>query len=148
MTQGEGRAGSNQGQSNIRSIRDADREPTVRSPDIKGRDTAAAEKRLHPRTRKYGPQKLLVRRGAGAVVEAIVGVLWDFSEGGVGMDMPCSLPLDEVVSISGDLHNPDYSMNIQSRARVAYCRRVDRNHYRIGFGFVEIAYKRGDPYPS
>ena len=148
MTQGEGRAGSNQGQSNIRSTRDADRELTVRSPEIEAPDTAAVEKRRYPRTRKYGPQKLFVRRGAGEVVEPIVGVLWDFSEGGVGMDMPCSLPVDEVVSLSGELHNPDYSMNIEARARVAYCRRVDRDHYRIGFGFVEVAYKRCDPYPS
>ena len=148
MTQREGRAGSNQGQSNIRSIRDADRELTVRSSEIEAPDTVAVEKRRQPRSRKYGPQKLFVRRGAGEVVEPIVGVLWDFSEGGVGMDMPCSLPIDEVVSISGELHSPDYSMNIEARARVAYCRRVDRDHYRIGFGFVEIAYKRGDPYSS
>ena len=69
MTQGEGRAGSNQGQSNIRSVRDADRELTLESPEIEAPETAAIEKRRHPRTRKYGPQKLFVRRGAGEVVE-------------------------------------------------------------------------------
>ena len=148
MTQGEGRAGSNQGQGNVRFIRDADGELPVRSPEIEASDTAAADKRRHPRTRRYGPQKLFVHRGAGSVVEPIVGVLWDFSDGGVGMDMPCSLPVDEIVSISGELHNPDSSMNIEARGRVAYCRRVDREHYRVGFGFLEVAYKRGDPYPS
>ena len=148
MTRGEGRAGSNQGQTNIRSIRDVDRELTVRSPEIEAPDTAAVEKPCHPSTRKYGPQKLFVRRGPGEVVEPIVGVLWDFGEGGVGMDMPCSLRVDEVVSISGEIHNRDYSMKIEARAHVAYCRCLDRDHYRIGFSFVEVACKRGNPYPS
>ena len=148
MTQGERRASSNQGQSDIRGIRDVDRELTAEPPEVEASDTEAAEQRRHPRTRRYGPQKLFVHRGTGRVVEPVVGVLWDFSEGGVGMDTPCALPVDEIVSISGDLHNPDYSMNIEARARVAYCRRVDREHYRVGFGFLEVAYRPGEPYPS
>ena len=100
-----------------------------------------ADKRRHRRTRKFGPQQLLITRKVAGKDDEIRGVLWDFSEGGVGMDMPRALPADEVVRMEGDLHSPYYSMHLEARARVAYCRRVTKHKYRIGFGFLEVSYR-------
>ena len=64
------------------------------------------------------------------------------------MDLPRALKVDEVVGIEGDLHSPDFAMTITARARVAYCRPVDRESYRVGFGFVEVSYRRIEAKPN
>ena len=106
------------------------------------------ERRQHPRTQQYGAQQLTITRNLGGREDKITGTLWDFSEGGVGMDLPRALKIDEVVGIRGDLHSPDFAMTIRARARVAYCRRSDHESYRVGFGFVEISYRRLEAKPN
>ena len=113
----------------------------------KAATTTAANRRKHTRTQRYGPQKLTIVR-AEAQQPSIEGTLWDFSEGGVGMDVPGPLDLDEVVTIEGDLHSPGFSMHLKGRARVAYCRRVEGTNHRIGFGFLDISYRRLEELPN
>ena len=106
------------------------------------------DRRQHTRTQKYGSQQLTITRSQEGRNHAIVGTLWDFSEGGLGMDLPRALTIDEVVVIEGNLHSPDFAMTITARARVAYCRRADRESYRVGFGFVEVSYRRLETKPN
>ena len=108
---------------------------------------AAANRRKHSRTQKYGPQRLTIGRTARNKAP-IEGTLWDFSEGGVGMDVPGALDIDEMVTIEGDLHSPGLSMHLKGRARVAYCRRVEGTNHRIGFGFLEVSYRRLEDLPN
>jgi len=109
---------------------------------------APADRHEHSRTQEYGPQQLTITRSQDGRKNKIVGTLWDFSEGGLGMDLPRALTIDEVVVIEGDLHSPDFAMTITARARVAYCRRADRENYRVGFGFVEVSYRRLETKPN
>ena len=107
------------------------------------------EKRKHPRTKKYGSQDLTItRRGPEIKDRTFKGVLWDFGEGGVGMDLPRALDKGEIVTVKGDLRNPGYSISLKAKARVAYCRRVMRDHYRVGFAFLEVSYRRLQPKDS
>ena len=107
-----------------------------------------ADRREHSRTQEYGPQQLTISRNQEGRNDKIVGTLWDFSEGGLGMDLPQALTMDEIVMIEGDLNSPDFAMTITARARVAYCRRADRETYRVGFGFVEVSYRRLETKPN
>lgn len=109
--------------------------------------TTAANRRKHSRTQRYGTQKLTIAR-AEAQKPSIEATLWDFSEGGVGMDVPCALNLNEVVTIEGDLHSPGLSMHLKGRARVAYCRRVEGTNHRVGFGFLDVSYRRLEELPN
>ncbi len=111
-------------------------------------ETEPANRREHSRTQKYGPQQLTITRNQEGRKDKIVGTLWDFSEGGLGMDLPRALRMDEVVMIEGDLHSLDFAMTITARARVAYCRRADRESYRVGFGFVEVSYRHLETEPN
>jgi hypothetical protein len=111
-------------------------------------EMTAMERREHPRTHKYGTQQLTIIRDRDGKQDKIVGALWDFSEGGVGMDLPRALIIDEVVGMEGDLRSPDFAMTITAKARVAYCRPVDRENYRVGFGFIEISYRRLETKPN
>ncbi len=111
-------------------------------------DMALADRREHSRTQKYGPQQLTITRNQEGRKAKIVGTLWDFSEGGLGMDLPRALTIGEVVVIEGDLHSLDFAMTITARARVAYCRRADRESYRVGFGFVEVSYRHLETKPN
>ncbi len=108
----------------------------------------AVDRRQHPRTQEYGPQQLTIIRNQEGRNDKIVGTLWDFSEGGLGMDLPRALTIGEVVVIEGDLHGLDFAMTITARARVAYCRRADRESYRVGFGFVEVSYRHLETEPN
>jgi hypothetical protein len=103
------------------------------------------DKRRFPRTRKYGPQRLTLTFEDDEHVErAVPAVLWDFSEGGLGMDSPRAFAIGEVLRISGELHGQDYSMAMTARGRVAYSRRIDAEFHRIGVSFMEVSYRRLD----
>ena len=109
---------------------------------------APANRREHSRTQKYGSQQLTITRNQEGRNDKIVGTLWDFSEGGLGMDLPRALTMGEVVLIEGELQSPDFAMTITARARVAYCCRAERESYRVGFGFVEVSYRRLETKPN
>ncbi len=67
--------------------------------------------------------------------------LWDFSEGGLGMDSPRAFEPGEIVQIEGELKGSHYSMHLQAKARVAYCRRSASKSYRVGVAFLDISYR-------
>ena len=56
------------------------------------RAAAAEDKREHTRTRKYGAQEVIVHRVI-APEKAIEASLWDFSYGGIGIEMAVSLTI-------------------------------------------------------
>lgn len=102
-----------------------------------------SEKRRHPRTQKYGPQALQVDCvGPTGTTRSIEARLWDFSEGGLGMDSPEPLAPGEVIRVKGTMQGPDYSLSIDARSRVAYCRKVDDATYRVGVGFLDVSLHR------
>lgn len=109
------------------------------------RATATAqEKRLHPRTQKYGSQQIEVCR-VGSPSEKIKADLWDFSYGGLGMEMTKPLVIDEEIELSADLLSPDYSMHVEGTGRIVHCRSVGRDRFRIGVAFLSVSYHRIDP---
>jgi c-di-GMP-binding flagellar brake protein YcgR len=101
------------------------------------------DQRRHPRTREYGPQELMVCfTGETGEMQTLKEVLWDFSEGGLGMESKVALPAEEEVTISGELHSPYYSVAFRSKARVIYCRPITSTIYRVGVSFREVSYRR------
>lgn len=101
------------------------------------------EKRRNTRTKRHGPQKLEVSfQDLSAGEKSCQAVLWDFSEGGLGMDSPRSFEPGEIVGIEASLRNKDMAMFLKAKARVAYCRKVDGNSYRVGVGFIEVSFRR------
>ena len=108
------------------------------------RATGFPEKREHARTRKYGGQEVSVCR-ANAPDKTIKASLWDFSYGGLGMEMAVSLTIGEEIKLSANLLGPDYSMRIESSGRVVHCRPVGRDLYRIGVAFLDVTYHRLAP---
>jgi hypothetical protein len=67
--------------------------------------------------------------------------LWDFSEGGLGMDSPRAFEPGEIVRIEAPLKGSAYSMHLTAKARVAYCRRSQTKTYRIGVAFLDVSYR-------
>ena len=108
------------------------------------RATGAKNKREHTRTRKYGAQEVSVCRVI-APEKTIEASLWDFSYGGLGMEMAVSLTIGEEIELSASLLNPDYSVRIEAKGRVVHCRSVGRERYRIGVAFLDVAYHRIEP---
>ncbi len=101
------------------------------------------EQRRHPRTREYGPQELVVSfQDETGQPQTMRTVLWDFSEGGLGMDSNNPLQEADDIIVSGELHSEEYSVAFRARARVAYCREIGRELYRIGVAFREVSYRR------
>jgi hypothetical protein len=116
---------------------------TTHAPDVSDEHI---EKRRFPRTREYGPQELeVVFHDEEGRQETVTAALWDFGEGGLGLESPQSFSPGDEIQIAGELHGPDYSMRMKARARVAYCRAVDAESYRVGVAFVEISYRRISP---
>jgi hypothetical protein len=113
--------------------------------DSHGQPTAAEkeeDKRRFRRTREYGPQKLTVAFKVGANSSGqLEGKLYDFSEGGLGMDIGRPFESGEIVEINGELKGSAYSMHLVAKARVVYCRRIDSRSYRIGVAFLEHSYR-------
>lgn len=100
------------------------------------------EYRRFRRTREYGPQKISVAYNSpGGMKGDCEAKLWDFSEGGLGMDSPRSFEPGEVVQIVAELKGSAYSMQLTAKARVAYCRKTDRKTYRVGVAFLDVAYR-------
>ena len=101
------------------------------------------EQRRHPRTQEYGSQELVVSfQDETGQPQTIRTVLWDFSEGGLGMDSNNCLQEADDVIVAGELHSEAYSVAFRARARVAYCREIGRELYRIGVAFREVSYRR------
>ena len=112
---------------------------TTHAPDV---PDEIIEKRRFPRTREYGPQELEVLFRTEQGQETITATLWDFSEGGLGMESPHPFAPGEEIQIAGQLRGPDYSMLMNARARVAYSRAIDAEFFRVGVAFVEVSYRR------
>ena len=110
----------------------------------KSRQAAAREKRLHRRTRKYGSRQIEVR-SVNSPSDKIKADLWDFSYGGLGMEMTKPLVIDEEIELSADLQSPDYSMHVEGTGRVVHCRPVCRDLFRVGVAFLSVSYHRIEP---
>jgi PilZ domain len=121
-------------------MRETETFSTMDTPDV---PDDIIEKRRFPRTREYGAQQLDVSFAAEqGQRETVTARLWDFGEGGLGMESPRSFHPGEEIQIAGELHGPDYSMRMRARARVAYSRAVDAEFFRVGVAFVEVSYRR------
>lgn len=103
------------------------------------------DKRRFDRTRDEGERALGIRYLDGDRKAECVARLWDFSEGGLGMDSPRSFKPGEVIWIDADLRNTAMGVQLEARARVAYCRRVEREQYRVGVAFLDITLRRIAP---
>ena len=103
------------------------------------------DNRRFDRTEAHGPQALDIRYDDGQRKAKCVAKLWDFSEGGLGMDSPRSFAPGEVIWIDADLRNTAMGVQMKARARVAYCRRVEREQYRVGVAFLDISLRRIAP---
>jgi len=103
----------------------------------------AENKREHTRTRKYGAQEVSVCRVI-APEKTIEASLWDFSYGGLGMEMPVSLSIGEEIELSASLRHADYSVRIEAKGRVVHCRSVGRERFRVGVAFLDVVYHRID----
>ena len=58
------------------------------------------------------------------------------------MDAPRHFQPGEIIRVNGPLRGPVYSMQIDARARVAYCRKIESDTYRVGVAFLEVTYHR------
>ena len=108
-------------------------------------DTTKTDNRRFRRSRDFGPQTLkLTYQDADGKTRECDAKLWDFSDGGLGMDSPRAFQPGEVIHIVGALRGPSYSMGLDARARVAYCRRMRKETHRVGVAFLDVAYRRID----
>ena len=102
-----------------------------------------SDKRRFKRSRKEAPRKISVTfQNADGKADACEAALWDFSEGGLGMDSPRAFEAGDVLGLDAELYGPAYNMGLVARARVAYCRRLDAKKYRVGVAFLEASYRR------
>jgi c-di-GMP-binding flagellar brake protein YcgR len=101
------------------------------------------DQRRYRRVRDFGPQTLTITYSeADGKSQDCNSKLWDFSEGGLGMDSPRAFQPGDLVRIQGALRGPAYSMEVSAKARVAYCRKVESKNYRVGVAFLDVAYRR------
>lgn len=101
------------------------------------------ENRRHPRSQEYGAQKLEITFSADGVDDQkCQASLWDFSDGGLGMDSPRSFETGEIIGIRGNFFGPSYSVRVEAQARVAYSRRITPESCRVGVAFIEVSFKR------
>ena len=77
--------------------------------------------------------------------------LWDFSYGGIGLDISQQLEIGREIEMAADLLNDNYSLGFEARGRVVHCRPIGKGHYRVGVAFLDVQYRRiepGSPPPS
>lgn len=98
----------------------------------------AGGRRRHARSRKHGSPKVTVRRTSSA--ETITASLWDFSYGGIGMEVAKPLTVGEEIELATELLSSDYSMRTEATGRVVHCRPVGRDLYRVGVAFISVTY--------
>jgi hypothetical protein len=97
-----------------------------------------AERRQHPRTRKYRADSLRLDYAGRALGAKLV----DLSEGGVGLEMLGPLPLGSSVNLTGELRSADDCMELQGSARVAHCQYPEDSVFRIGLSFADMRHKK------
>ena len=61
--------------------------------------------------------------------------------------MDCGIPfrIGAEITIHAELEGSVYSVQMDAKARVAYCRKTAPGTFRIGVGFAEVAYRRLEP---
>ncbi|MBI1352743.1 MAG: hypothetical protein GC160_00245 [Acidobacteria bacterium] len=107
-----------------------------------------SDNRRFRRTRDHGPQTLqLSYQEVDGTPHECEAKLWDFSEGGLGMDSPRAFQPGDVIQIKGSLRGPAYSMALDARVRVAYCRRMHKDSHRVGVAFLDVSYRRIEEQP-
>ena len=111
-----------------------------------------ADRRRHSRSQDHSGQDIIVRPvDRPADLPLLVAKLWDFSYGGVGLDISCRLEVGQEIEMAANLMNSDYSLGFEARGRVVHCRTIGKDHYRVGVAFLDVQYRRIDadlPAPS
>ncbi len=109
------------------------------------RQNELPEKRRRVRTRKVGPQQVTLRRLSGlGRQEDLPATLWDFSYGGLGIELPHALTPAEEVDVDANLQGEEYSVLVDGLGRVVHSHRVAANRYRVGISFMHVRYQRLD----
>lgn len=106
------------------------------------------DRRRHARSQGHGGQDVIVRPlDEAADPPVLTAKLWDFSYGGIGLDISCLLDIGQEIEMAADLVNPEYSLGFEARGRVVHCRSIGREHYRVGVAFLDVQYRRIEARP-
>ena len=101
------------------------------------------DRRVSPRRRVDLPAGLKISSyGESESPRKFAAKLVDVSETGVGVEMFVPLVVGSVVRVAGDLYSSDYSLNLQGKARVIYCRCEKEGSFRIGLAYEQVAYRK------
>ena len=101
------------------------------------------ERRASPRRRVDLPAGLKISSyGESGSPRKFAAKLVDVNETGIGVAMFVPLVVGSAVSLAGDLHHSDYSLNIQGKARVVYCHCGKEGAFHIGLAYEQVAYRK------
>ena len=101
------------------------------------------EKRRRRRTSEHIGQEVVVHPlGAASGVSVLAAKLWDFAEGGVGLDVSHQLDVGQRVKLAADLVSPHYSLGFKAQGQVVHCRPIGKDRYRVGVAFLDVSYHR------
>ncbi len=97
-----------------------------------------AEKRKHPRSRKYQADDLKITWNdrPGRPARVLTARLLDAANGGLGVETAEPVAVGTAVSVSGNVRNGESSVALNGRARVADCL-ASNGGFRIGLVFGE-----------
>ena len=108
--------------------------------------TLGTGQRRHHRSQEHSGQDLIVRsldKAGGCPL--LVAKLWDFSYGGIGLDISQQLAVGQEIEMAADLLSDNYSLGFEARGRVVHCRSIGKDHYRVGVAFLDVQYRRIEP---
>ncbi len=101
------------------------------------------DRRVSPRRRVDLPAGLKISSyGESESPRKFAAKLVDVSETGIGVEMFVPLVVGSTVAVAGDLHSPDYSLNLKGKARVIYCHCEKEGAFRIGLAYEQVAYRK------
>ena len=104
---------------------------------------AWAQRRRHARGQHHSGQDVIVRfLDRPADLPVLTAKLWDFSYGGVGLDISDRLDVGQEIEMAANLVNSEYSLGFEARGRVVHCRPIGKDHYRVGVAFLDVQYRR------
>ncbi len=102
-----------------------------------------ADLRRHTRSQHHSGQDVIVRSlDRHADLPVLTATLWDFSYGGVGLDISHPLDLGQEIEMAANLVNSEYSLSFEAYGRVVHCRSIGKGHYRVGVAFHNVRYRR------
>ena len=101
------------------------------------------DRRVSPRCRVDLPAELKISSySESESPRKFAAKLADVSETGIGVEMFVPLVVGSTVAVAGDLHSPDYSLNLKGKDRVIYCHCEKEGVFRIGLAYEQVAYRK------